>query len=269
MVEAASKINVAVRDKTGKTVGTVEFDAAELAPRISKQLLHDVVVMYEANRRVGTVQNRNRAQTEGSTKKLFRQKGTGRARMGTLRTGIRRGGGRAHARYPIDYSYRLPKKAVRLATRMALLSKFLDGEVTLLSDLAIDEPKTRVLVDILKALGLGKTHCLLATDGHDAKVARSGRNIPSLWISSCDDLNAYDLLHQKQLILTRAALERLRAARENGKRRPARGARSRGARRRGATDSAAPAKSGRGRRASGGKAAGGRTAARPTAARPE
>lgn len=213
MAEKESLIKVAVRDKTGKSVGTVEFDPAELAPRISKQLLHDVVVMYEANRRVGTVMTRNRAQTEGSTKKLFRQKGTGRARMGTLRTGVRRGGGRAHAKYPIDYSYRLPKKAVRLATRMALLSKFLDEEVTLLSELTVSEPKTKTMAGLLKALGLSETSCLLAVETHNPNVVRSGRNIPTLRISSCDDLNAYDLLHQKQLILTRGGLERLRAGR--------------------------------------------------------
>ena len=210
MAETKSKITVAVRDKTGQSVGTVNFDADELAPGINKQLLHDVVVMYEANRRVGTVQNRNRAQTEGSTKKLYRQKGTGRARAGTLRTGVRRGGGRAHARYPIDYSYRLPKKAIRLATRMALLSKFMDEQVTLLSDLSIAEPKTKAIAGMLKSLGLSQTSCLLATEAHDGKVWRSGRNIPTLWISSCDDLNAYDLLHQRQLILTRSAFDRLR-----------------------------------------------------------
>ncbi len=204
---------MSVRDKTGKSVDKVEFDSAELAPRISKQLLHDVVVMYETNRRVGTVMTRNRAQTEGSTKKLFRQKGTGRARMGTVRTNIRRGGGRAHAKYPIDFGYRLPKKAVRLATRMALLSKFLDEQVTLINELAIGEPKTKNMATLLKALGLNKTSCLLAIESHDANVWRSGRNIPGLRISSCDDLNAYDLLHQKQLILTRGGLERLRAGR--------------------------------------------------------
>jgi len=213
MVETSSRISVAVRDKTGQSVGTVEFDSAELAPRISKQLLHDVVVMYESNCRVGTVMTRNRAQTEGSTKKLFRQKGTGRARMGTVRTNVRRGGGRAHAKYPVDYSYRLPKKAVRLATRMALLSKFLDEQVTLLSELAIKESKTKAMAAVLEALGLSETSCLLAVESHDLNVWRSGRNIPGLWISSCDDLNAYDLLHQRQLILTRGSLERLRAGR--------------------------------------------------------
>jgi large subunit ribosomal protein L4 len=213
MDEKNSRISVAVRDKTGQSVGTVEFDSTELAPRISKQLLHDVVVMYESNCRVGTVMTRNRAQTEGSTKKLFRQKGTGRARMGTVRTNVRRGGGRAHAKYPVDYSYRLPKKAVRLATRMALLSKFLDEQVTLLSELAIKESKTKSMTAVLKALGLSETSCLLAVESHDVNVWRAGRNIPGLWISSCDDLNAYDLLHQRQLILTRGGLERLRAGR--------------------------------------------------------
>lgn len=210
-------ITVAVHDKTGQTVGTVQIDPDELAPRISKQLLHDVVVMYESNRRVGTVMNRNRAQTEGSTKKLFRQKGTGRARMGTVRTNVRRGGGRAHAKYPVDYSYRLPKKAVRLATRMALLSKFQDEQVTVLNELAIPEPKTKAMAGLLKALGLSKTSCLLAIEKHDGNTWRAGRNIPKLWVSSCDDLNAYDLLHQRQLILTRGALDKLRAAKPKTK----------------------------------------------------
>ena len=100
----------------------------------------------------------------------------------------------------------MPKKAIRLATRMALLSKFLDEQVTLLSELAIGEPKTKIWQTLLKALGLSETGCLLAVETHDAIVWRSGRNIPSLRISSCDDLNAYDLLHQKQLILTRGGL---------------------------------------------------------------
>lgn len=213
MAEQASMITVAVHDKTGQSIGVVQFDPAELAPGINKQLLHDVVVMYETNTRVGTVMNRNRAQTEGSTKKLFRQKGTGRARMGTLRTNVRRGGGRAHAKYPIDYGYRLPKKAIRLATRMALLSKFLDEQVTLLDNLTVTEPKTKNLATLLKALGQSGKGCLLVIEKHDANIWRSGRNIPELWVSCCDDLNAYDLLHQRQLIVTRGALEKLRAGR--------------------------------------------------------
>jgi large subunit ribosomal protein L4 len=99
---------------------------------------------------------------------------------------------------------------VRLATRMALLSKFIDEQVTLLNELSIAEPKTKAIAGMLKSLGLSKTSCLLAIEAHDGKAWRSGRNIPTLQISSSDDLNAYDLLHQRQLILTRGALERLR-----------------------------------------------------------
>ncbi len=202
-------ISVAVHNQAGKKVGTYELDPNVLASGVNKQLLHDVVVMYETNRRVGTVATRSRGLVQGSTKKLFRQKGTGRARMGTIRTPIRKGGGVAFARRTVDYGYRLPKKAVRLATRMALLSKFLDNQVTVLDDLAIGEPKTSVVAAMLKALSLGETSCLLAIAKHDANVWRSGRNISTLRVSSAGDLNAYDLLHQKQLVITRSALDQL------------------------------------------------------------
>ncbi len=137
-------ISAPIKNISGGNVGTYEFDPAELASGINKQLLHDVVVMYEANRRVGTVKTKSRGMVAGSTKKLFRQKGTGRARVGTKRSPIRRGGGHAFAKVPRDWGFRLPRKAVQLATRMALLSKFQDGEATVLDTLAIDQPKTRV-----------------------------------------------------------------------------------------------------------------------------
>jgi len=203
-------ISLSVRNKSGQTVGSYEFDPNELAPGINKQLLHDVVVMYETNRRVGTISTRSRGRVQGSTKKLFRQKGTGRARMGTVRSPIRKGGGVAFAKNTVDYGYRLPHKAVRLATRMALLSKFLDNQVTLLDELVIPEPKTSVMAGILKALDLAETTCLLTIERHDANVVRSVRNIPTLWVASAGGLNAYDLLHQKQLLITKGALERLR-----------------------------------------------------------
>jgi large subunit ribosomal protein L4 len=94
------------------------------------------------------------------------------------------------------------------------LSKFIDEQVTLLNELSIVEAKTKTMAGMLKSLGLSETSCLLAIEAPDNKVWRSGRNIPTLWISSCDDLNAYDLLHQRQLILTRGALDRLRGRAE-------------------------------------------------------
>jgi large subunit ribosomal protein L4 len=211
-------ISLPIRDGAGQEVGTYEFDPAELAPGINKQLLHDVVVMYEANRRVGTVRTKSRGQVAGSTKKMYRQKGTGRARMGPKRTPVRRGGGHAFAKVPRDWGYRLPRKAVQLATRMALLSKFQDDQVVLLDNLSIDSPKTKLVADTLEALGLKKASCLLAIERPDAAIWKSARNIDGLWVSPAADLNAYDLLHQRQLLLTRAALDLLRG--KNGSAEP-------------------------------------------------
>ena len=204
-------ISLKVRNAAGQEVGTYEIDPEELAPAINKQLLHDVVVMYEANRRVGTVRTKSRGEVAGSTKKMYRQKGTGRARAGAKRTPVRRGGGHAFAKRPKDWGYRLPKKAVRLATRMALRSKFEDDQVTLLDDFRVEQPKTKVVAGALKALGLGETSCLLATPEYDSNVWLSSRNIEGLRVSPVSDLNAYDLLRQRQLVLTRSALDRLRA----------------------------------------------------------
>ncbi|MGQ0633251.1 MAG: 50S ribosomal protein L4 [Planctomycetaceae bacterium] len=203
-------ISLPIHNKSGQPVGKYEFDEAELAADVNRQLLHDVIVMYETNRRQGTVQTKNRGDVQGSKKKMYRQKGTGRARMGNKRTPIRRGGGHAFGKRPVDWSYRLPRKAVALATRMALLSKFRDNEVTIIEELSVSQPKTREVAAMLKALGLAEKTCLLAIDQHDANVWRSARNIPTLAVSPAGDLNAYDLLRQKVLLVTKAALDGIR-----------------------------------------------------------
>ena len=213
-------LSLPIRNASGQEVGTYEFDPDELASGVNRQLLHDVVVMYEANRRVGTVQTKSRGMVDGSTKKLYRQKGTGRARAGNRRTPIRVGGGHTFGKKPRDWSYRLPKKAVRQATRMALLSKFLDDQVTVLEDLAVSEPRTKQVASLLKALGLTRVTCLLAIEAHDSNVVKSVRNIANLWVSPAQELNAYNLLHQRQLIVTRAALDALRRNPSNGAGRP-------------------------------------------------
>lgn len=204
-------ISAPILDMAGKEVGTYKFDPADLAPGINKQLLHDAVVMYENNRRVGTVQTKSRGMVKGSSKKLYRQKGTGRARAGNRRTPVRRGGGHAFAKVPKDWSYRLPKKAVRLATRMALLSKFQDGEAIVVDKLAVKEAKTRTISAMLKALGVDRQSCLLAIAGANTEVWRSARNIPTVQVAPAAELNAYDLLHQKRLVITREAIDQLRA----------------------------------------------------------
>src|SRR4030042_900377 len=108
-----------IYDRRGAEVGRYEIDPRQLAPRISKQLLHDAVVMYQNNLRQGSVKTKTRSEVSGSTKKMYRQKGTGNARAGSRRSGVRRGGGHIHARQPRDWSYRLPKEAPRPGTRVA------------------------------------------------------------------------------------------------------------------------------------------------------
>ena len=105
----------------------------------------------------------------------------------------------------------MPKKMLRAATRMALLSKFQDGEAVVLSDLSLPEQKTKVVVGVLKALGVSGQTCLLAIKGHDPVVWKCSRNIESLWVSPGTNLNAYDLLHQKRLVITRDAMDEIRS----------------------------------------------------------
>src|SRR5437899_951415 len=153
--EVTGGIAVPVFNARGEQTGTVEVDAAEFGGKINKQLLHDVVLMFEANQRAGTHSTLRRGEVAGSTKKLFRQKGTGNARVGPRRTNKRRGGGTAKGPKPRDYEYHLPKKAVRASTRMAILSKFQDNEAVIIDDLALPEIKTKQIAGILKSLKLG------------------------------------------------------------------------------------------------------------------
>src|SRR6266404_8802067 len=140
VAEVTGALDVPVFNRAGEPAGSVQVDAAEFGGKINKQLLHDVVLMFEANQRAGTHSTLRRGEVAGSTKKLFRQKGTGNARVGTRRTNKRRGGGTTKGPKPRDYEYHLPKKAVRSATRMALLTKFADGEAVVLDELAVAAP---------------------------------------------------------------------------------------------------------------------------------
>jgi large subunit ribosomal protein L4 len=199
-----------VYNRNGESVSTVEVDPREFGGEINKQLLHDVVVMYLANQRAGTHSTLRRGEVAGSTKKIFRQKGTGNARAGTRRTNKRKGGGTAKGPKPRDYEYHLPKKAVRAATRMAILSKFQDQEAVIVDDLAFPEIKTKQMATVLKALKLNGATCLIGTAGRDDKLYKSARNIHGVQVLPTSDFNAYTVLKQKRLLLTKAALDELR-----------------------------------------------------------
>ena len=199
-----------VYNNKGDTVGTVDVDPADFGGKINRQLLHDVVLMHLANQRAGTHSTLRRGEVAGSTKKLFRQKGTGNARVGTRRTHKRRGGGTAKGPKPRDYEYHMPRKAVRLATRMALLSKFQDNETVVVESFGLAEPKTKHMAGVLKALKLKGLTCLVGTAVQDPVVYRAARNIDGVVVAPAAEFNAYTVLRQKLLVLTKDALETLK-----------------------------------------------------------
>ncbi len=199
-----------VYDRSGAQVGDYEIDPAALSPRINKQLLHDVVVMYQANARQGSSKTKTRAEVAGSTAKMYRQKGTGNARAGSRRSGVRRGGGHIHAIKPRDYSYRLTRKAVRLATRMAIASKIIDEQLVIIDELTFDQPATKEMAAILKALPLAGTSTLVATASHDPHVYKSVRNIQKVSVTPVSDLNALAVLSPRRMLVTRAAFDAIK-----------------------------------------------------------
>jgi large subunit ribosomal protein L4 len=199
-----------ILDRNGKKVGTYDLDPAELAPRINRQLLHDAVVMYQSNLRQGSAKTKARSEVAGTTKKMFRQKGTGRARAGSRRTNVRRGGGHAKAKQPRDWSYRLPRKALQSATRMAIAAKLRDGEVTVIDELSLAAPKTKEMAGILTAVGCGESTVLVTTAAYDLNVYRSARNISRVNVAPVAELNAFVVLRPRKLLFTRAALDALR-----------------------------------------------------------
>ncbi len=231
--ELTDRIAVPVLDRAGNQTGTVEIDPADFGGKINRQLMHEAVLMYLANQRAGTHHTLRRGEVAGSTKKLFRQKGTGNARVGTKRTNKRKGGGTAKGPKPRDYEYHLPKRAVRAATRMAILSKFRDGEAVVIDDLTVAAPKTKEVAAVLKAIKAGKktvkkvengqettvekdltlldTTVLIGTAGYDPNLYKSGRNIDGVKVLPAAEFNCYTVLKHKRLLLTRAALDVLKA----------------------------------------------------------
>jgi len=192
----------------GEHVGTMAIDEARLGGYVRADLLKQAIVMYEANQRQGTAATRGRSMVEGSTRKLYRQKGTGRARMGAIRTPIRRGGGRAFAKRPRDFSQRMPKKMRRLARDNAILAKLQANEGLIIEDLAFSEPKTKQFAAMLKTLG-AERGCLLALREPDERVFLSARNLPKVDVRLLGEVTAYEVLRRKKLLFSKDAFEAL------------------------------------------------------------
>ncbi|MBX3374343.1 MAG: 50S ribosomal protein L4 [Phycisphaeraceae bacterium] len=201
-------IDLPIYDRAGKQVDTLAIDESLLGAEVRPALLKQAYVMFHANRRQGSARTKNRGRVEGSTKKLYRQKGTGNARVGPRRTPTRKGGGVAFAKTKTREDYRLdmPKKMRRLANRNALLAKLVDGEVKCFDSLAFDAPKTSDFRRSLEAVGVNRT-CLVALDRANRNAALSARNIDGCHTIRAEQLNAFELLNHRFLVIDRATLK--------------------------------------------------------------
>ena len=199
-------IEVPIFNQSGDKVETFQLDEAKLGGEVRTNLLKQAIVMYHANQRQGTVRTQARGEVAGSTRKMFRQKGTGNARTGGIRNPIKRGGGHAKQKRPKDWRQALPKKARRLATQSALLSKFQSGDVLVLSEIKLDAVKTKPVAEMFKKLGIDRS-CLLAIDGRNETLEKSARNIDRTTLTTVQQLNAWDILKNRTLLMTKAGLE--------------------------------------------------------------
>lgn len=205
-------LEIPVFSPDGTKLESLQVDEALFGSKVRHELLRLAVLRQENNRRVGTAATKSRGMVDGSTKKLYRQKGTGRARMGTRRTNLRRGGGVAFAKQPRSFRQSMPRKARKAALASALLARMLDGQVCVLSELSLAEPKTKVIADVLEALKIDGP-CLLSTAGVDENVWKSSRNIPRLRVRPVADLNPWEVLWSTRVVFTREAFDALVAAR--------------------------------------------------------
>jgi large subunit ribosomal protein L4 len=202
-------MDVPVFRMDGKQTGSEKIDPVLLGGQVRPQLLKQAVVMYQANARQNTSATKSRGKVVGSTRKLYRQKGTGRARMGTIRTCIRRGGGVAFAKGKQDFAQALPKKMRRLARNNAILAKLESEAVMIVEDLKFENPRTREFAAMLRALG-AEHGCVVALGRPDRNTYLSGRNVPRTSVTPVQELNAHQVLRREKLIFTREAFEVLK-----------------------------------------------------------
>jgi large subunit ribosomal protein L4 len=189
-------------------VGSVSIDDALLGDKVRTKLLHQAIIRYEANKRLGTHKIKSKAQRAGSGVKPFKQKHTGRARAGMKRSPLWKGGGNAFGPRPRDYHQDMPVRMRREALKSALLSKIRDKEFTVIDQLDYATPKTKKIVETLKALGLNGS-CLVSDRKPVAALVKSVRNIANCSIMPARNLNAYDVLKHKHVLLTKDTVEHL------------------------------------------------------------
>lgn len=203
-------IEIPVYNQTGKEIEKLKIDPAKLGGEVNKALLKQALVAYHANLRQGTVRTLARGEVAGSTRKMFRQKGTGNARTGGIRNPIKKGGGHAKQKRPKDWRQAIPKQMKRAARNSALLSKLQANEIKVVDQIKLDSPKTKLMAQVYKALGIDRS-CLIALPAVDESITRAARNIDRTTLTTVAQLNAWDILRNRTLLVTRDGLNQILA----------------------------------------------------------
>ena len=196
-----------VYNTDNKKVGEVELNDSLFGLEVKKHILHDVVKMQLANRRAGTACTKTRVEVSGGGRKPFRQKGTGRARQGTNRSPLMRGGGVAFGPKPRDYSYKLPKKVRKLGLRMALSARFSENNMIVLDGFDLADIKTKEFVEVMKKLNI--ENGLIVVPGKNENLEKSSRNVHGFKVIQTGGLNVYDILLHRRLVLLQPCLGQL------------------------------------------------------------
>lgn len=201
--------HVDVLNKENKNVGRLELPPEIFGVEVKKGLLHEVVRNHLANRRQGCASTKTKGLVSGGGRKPYRQKGTGRARAGSIRSPLWRGGGTVFGPRPRDYSYKLPKKVKWTALSSALTGKLSDGELIVVDELSVPEPKTKLLVSLLNGLGLNDS-LLIVLSEKDVNLELAARNIHGVDVTRVSELNVYSILSHEKIILTKDAVEKMK-----------------------------------------------------------
>ena len=208
-------LQVDVIGQAGKKLEKLKLSPEIFSAKVNPYLLHEVVRMYQANKRRGTASTKTRGEVQGSGRKPWKQKGTGRARVGSIRTPIWKGGGVVFGPRPRDFSYTMPRKKLKLALREALTDKLNNKELVVIDKIELTNPKTKEMAQVLKKFNL-KGRVGLVLEKIDEKVKRACKNIPALSLIIARDLNAYDVLLCNKLIMARDAIPVIEKRLKNG-----------------------------------------------------
>ena len=203
--------SIKVYSQTGAEVSTMELDASVFGAEYRQALIHQVVVAQRNNKRQGTKSTLTRTEVRGGGIKPWRQKGTGRARQGSIRSPQWTGGGVVFAPKPRDFSQKINKTAKRVALVSALSTKLADGNMIVVDKIQLENAKTREMAAVIKALGIEKRALLVVTD-KDADVVRAARNLPSVTTISSDLINVYDIVANEKFVATQAAVNKIEEA---------------------------------------------------------